>query len=429
MGDHSGCPCRTGTRPVRSSRRAFLRSAGIVGAGLAATGAIAACDRLPMPFELFGQRIGVERRQGLEYRAFGRTGEKVSLLGLGGYHMLEISQDEVTEITKRFVAMGGNYVETAYSYGNGQSERKMGIALKGLREGVFLATKTAARGKREAADMLKVSLDNLQTDHLDLWIMHSVQDLASLELVLAPDGALRAAQEARDAGQVRYIGISAHGWADTLIEALNRYPFDAVMHTFNYLDRFNYPSGEKDLLPLAASKGVAVIGMKPVGDGYLYRSPGPAFRYALTLPCSTMVSGINSLEFLDTDMGIAKGFSPMSRRDQERLFAEAPELGDYVCRQCGKCMPNLRNVPIPAIFQLEGMADRQMDDMRPHEAQDLGLRIRLGGFFGTNTVARQRYRALKINSADLESCAEVAKNCPYGIDIVRKLKIVHAKLG
>lgn len=400
-----------------------------MGVGLAGATAIASCGRLPLPIELFGQRFGVEKRQGLEYREFGKTGEKVAMLGLGGYHFLEISQQKVTDIIQRYLDMGGNYVETAYAYGSGNSERKIGEALKGRRKEVFLATKVIARDQESAVRLLERSLTNLQTDHVDLLFMHAVQEFYELEAILSDRGALRAAEEAREAGRVRFVGVSGHGWADVLIEALQRYPFDAVMHTFNYLDRFNYPSSEKELLPLAAEKGVAVVGMKPVGDGYLYRSPDRAFRYAFTLPCATTVSGINKMEYLETDMAVAKAFKPMGKKEVERLFAEAPELGDYVCRQCYKCVPNPRDVPIPQIFQLEGMFDRQMEDGRQHDPEDELLRSRLKGWFHTEQVARQRYRELEVNPEDFDSCAEVESHCPYGIEMVRKLKIAHAKLG
>ena len=423
------CPGRGNYTRPRLSRREFLRRAGLMGMGLAGATAATGCGRLPLPIELFGQRFGVEKRQGLEYRAFGKTGEKVAMLGLGGYHFLEISQQEVTEIVHRYLEMGGNYVETAYAYGSGNSERKIGEALKGRREEVFLATKVANRDKEGAARLLERSLDNLRTDHVDLLFMHAVQEFYELEAILSERGALQAAEEAREAGKVRFIGISGHGWADVLIEALQRYPFDAVMHTFNYLDRFNYSSSERELLPLAAEKGVAVVGMKPVGDGYLYRSPEPAFRYAFTLPCATMVSGMNQMEYLEADMAVAKAFKPMSKKEMEQLFTEAVELGDYVCRQCYKCLPNPRDVPIPQIFQLEGMFDRQMEDGRPHEPEDQLLRSRLKGWFHTEQVARQQYRELGVSPDDFDSCAEVEANCPYRIEIVRKLKLAHAKLG
>lgn len=423
------CPGR-GIHPhPRLSRREFLRRAALVGVGLAGGAAAAGCGRLPLPAELLGRRRGVEKRQGLEYRSFGKTGEKVAMLGLGGYHFIEIAQQEVTEIVHRYLDMGGNYVETAYAYGSGDSERKVGEALRGRRDGVFLATKVAARDREGAARLLERSLQNLQTDHVDLLFMHAVQEPYELEAILSEHGALRAAEEARQSGKVRFIGISGHGWADVLIQALERYSFDAVMHTTNYLDRFNFPSSETELLPLAVEKGVAVVGMKPVGDGYLYRSPEPAFRYAFTLPCATMVSGMNKLEYLETDMAVARAFRPMSQQEMETLFAEAPELGDTVCRQCYECVPNPRDVPIPQIFQLEGMFDRQMEDGRPHDPQDQLLRSRLKGWFGTDQVARQRYRTLDVNPEDFDSCVEVEPNCPHAIEIVRKLKLTHAKLA
>jgi len=192
----SCCPERKNDAHRHLSRREFLRWAGM-GVGLTAAAAVAGCGRLPSPGELFGLGSGVEKRQGLEYRAFGKTGEKVSLLGLGGYHFLEIPQQDVTEIVHRYLDLGGNYVETAYAYGSGDSERKVGQALQGRREGVFLATKVAARDKDGAARILQRSLDNLQTGHVDLLFMHGVQESYELEATLGEDGALRAAEEAR----------------------------------------------------------------------------------------------------------------------------------------------------------------------------------------------------------------------------------------
>jgi predicted aldo/keto reductase-like oxidoreductase len=185
---------------------------------------------------------------------------------------------------------------------------------------------------------------------------------------------------------------------------------------------------EKELLPLATEKGLAIVGMKPVGDGFLYRSPEPALRYAFGLPCSTMVSGMNSMEYLETDMAVAKAFQPMSEKELEQLFLAAPELGDYVCRQCFKCIPNPKEVPIPQIFQLEGMYDRQMDDGLSHEPRDERLRSKLKNWFGTEQVAWERYRELDVDPDDFDSCTEVEPRCPYGLGIVRKLKRTHQKL-
>jgi predicted aldo/keto reductase-like oxidoreductase len=402
----------------RIGRRDFLKRVGAAAGALLTT----AC----VPPAWF--RLGVERVGEMEYRPFGSTGVKVAMLGQGGYHFLEIGQDEVTQIVNRYLDVGGNYVETAYAYGSGASERKVGTALGARRKDVILATKVVARDEKGAARIIEQSLKNLGTDYVDVLFMHAVQSFEEWERIQREDGALRAAEKAREAGKVRWIGISAHGWPDTLIAALDQYPFDAVMHTFNYYDRFNFPESESRLLPLALEKGVAVVGMKPVGDGYLHRSPQAAFRYAFTLPVSTMVAGINSMEYWETDWTVTRNFWPMTDQEKEILYRDAPELGRWVCRQCYKCMPNSRNVPIPQTFQLEGMYDRQMDDfgITGHNEEPLGAKLAF--WFGLQRVARARYRELKANPEDFEAMAEVEPRCPYGLPIARKLKIAHAKL-
>ncbi|MHB1354455.1 MAG: aldo/keto reductase [Anaerolineae bacterium] len=407
----------------RLNRRSLIRGAAAIGLGTAAAGC-----RLPLPFELFGKPTAVEKRSGLEYRTLGKTGLKVAMLGLGCFHFIERTAAETQAIVARYLEMGGNYVETAYAYGNGDSEKKVGAALQGKRDQVVLATKVAVRDQAGAAKLLDVSLANLQTDHVDIWFMHAIQSPKELDQILLPEGALHAAEAAVQAGKVRFIGISGHGWADVLIDGLNRYPFDVVMHNFNYLDRFNFPSSEQELLPLAIEKGVGVVGMKAVGDGLLYRSPEAALRYTFGLPIATMAAGMNTLAYLETDMAIAKAYQPMTAAEQEALFTDAPELGNYVCRQCGKCLPNERNVPIPTIFQLEGMLDRQMIDFNEHDTAERNLRNQLSYWFALGNVAKERYRALKVNKDDFASCAAVEASCPYGLPIVRKLEFVHAKL-
>lgn len=405
------------------SRRAFVRGAAALGLSAAAAG----CG-LRLPAEVFGTPAGVKKVEGLEYRVLGNTGLEVALLGLGGFHFIERDAALTKQIVTRYIELGGNYVETAYAYASGDSERKVGAALEGLRDKVVLATKVAARDKAGAARLLDTSLSNLRTDHVDIWFMHAVQSYDELEQILAPGGALEAAEEARTAGKVRFIGISGHGWGDVLLEGLKRYPFDVLMHTFNYLDRFNFPSSESELLPYAVEHGVGVVGMKAVGDGFLYRSPGPALRYTFGLPIATMAAGMNTLEYLEGDMAVAKSYTPMTAAEQEQLFKDAPELGSYVCRQCGKCLPNERNVPIPAIFQLEGMLDRQMMDNNSHDDEERKLRSSLAFWFGLQKVAKERYAALQVNKDDFASCAAVEPNCPYGLPIVKKLEFVHTKM-
>ena len=160
----------------------------------------------------------------MQKRTLGRTGLEVSILGLGGFHLVEISPENARAVLNRYLDAGGNYVETAHQYGDGESERKVGQVMAERRDDCVLATKTDLRGRDEAAAGIAGSLERLQTDHVDILFMHHVQTPEELAQILAPDGALRAAEAARDAGQAGQIGISNHGHPELLIQALKAYP-------------------------------------------------------------------------------------------------------------------------------------------------------------------------------------------------------------
>jgi aryl-alcohol dehydrogenase-like predicted oxidoreductase len=221
----------------------------------------------------------MERQDTVQRRPLGSTGLEVSILGMGGFHLLEISLADAQAILNRYLDAGGSYIETAAQYGDGESEQKVGTVMATRRDECVLATKCHARDRDTAARLIESSLGNLRTDHVDILYMHHIQNQMELDQILAPDGALRAAEAARD-----FIGISNHGHPEIMIEALKRYRFDVIMTGFNYYDRFNFPLIEDALLPLALEQGVGIVGMKAVGDGFLWRSAEQGFRYAWTLP-------------------------------------------------------------------------------------------------------------------------------------------------
>ena len=159
----------------------------------------------------------------MQRRAFGTTGEEVSILGAGGFHLLEISTADAGRILNRYLDAGGNYIETVADYGNGASETKVARGVGGRREEYLLASKVVARDKAGAMALLERSLVNLHTDHLDVWYMHAVQDVATAKQILAPGGALEAAEQAKRDGKVRFIGISGHGQPVGLLHALQQY--------------------------------------------------------------------------------------------------------------------------------------------------------------------------------------------------------------
>jgi predicted aldo/keto reductase-like oxidoreductase len=365
----------------------------------------------------------------MQKRNFGKTGLKTSLLGFGGFHLLEIAVSEASCLLNRYLDAGGNYIETAAGYGDGESEMKIGLSVSHRRGEFILASKTGERKKAGALASIKRSLANLKTDCLDLIIMHAVGKMEDLDTILAPGGAMEAAVQARQEGKVKFIGISNHGIGDVLIRALKEYPFDAVMTNVNYYDRFNFPEIADTLLPLAHQKGAAIILMKPVADGLLWKSAEPAFRYAFSQDVSVVVAGTNNREMLEADLGFAEGFQPMSQVEEDELITNAPELGNYVCRQCNKCLPCPQDLNIPEIFKYEGYYDRQMADGVVTNAAEFALKERLRFWFDNRGEATKRYMTLDVRADRCNACGDCMPRCPYKIDIIRKMSIVDYKFG
>jgi predicted aldo/keto reductase-like oxidoreductase len=363
----------------------------------------------------------------MQKRTLGRTGLEVSALGFGGFHLVEITSAEAAHLLGAYLDHGGSYIETAAGYGDGISESKIGRGVAHRRGEYVLATKTMQRTREGFVAQLDGSLRNLKTDHVDVMFMHCVQTAEEVDTILGPGGAMEGAMEARKAGKIRFIAISGHGRPDGMLQAIRRHRFDVLMTGFNFYDRFNFPSIEGELLPLCAERGVGVIAMKALGDGYLYRSPAAALRYALGLPVATVVAGINSAEMLATDLDIVSRFTPMTDAEKEELYRSAPELGDYVCRLCNKC--RTADFDPQKIFLLEGLFDRQMDDMRVTDTARYALRERLKQWFAQAQVARSEYRALDPKVDPSRDYSGLSPLCPFGIDIDRKLKIAHAKLS
>jgi predicted aldo/keto reductase-like oxidoreductase len=352
------------------------------------------------------------------------------MLGLGGFHLLEIPTSSAVEIIERYIDSGGNYVETAASYGNGESEAKVGRAVSKKRNQVILATKTLRRDAEGVTQSINSSLQNLGVDDVDILFMHAVATSDDLDKIMAPGGAMEGVAQAISQGKLRYVGISMHGHPGVLVQALLCYPFDVVMASLNYFDRCNYPELEKHLLPLAVEKDVGVLAMKPVADGLLWQSAENAFRYVWSLPgVACAVTGINSLEMLEQDVRYAREFSPMSEQAIQQLLAQAPELGDYVCRQCDNCCVEC-NLPMQHLFRLEGCYDRQMRDGRPRTPPEFALRDRLRFWYGNHEMARREYASQALDTrVSCTECNRCVGTCRYGIDVKQKIRYAHYKLS
>ena len=366
----------------------------------------------------------------MQKRKLGATGLEVTLLGFGGFHLLEIPQKDANQLLNAYLDAGGNYIETAISYGDGEAERKIGNAVSHRRDEYILVTKANKRDGAGCRAQLETSLKNLKTDKVDVLLMHGVGTMEDLDTILSPDGALGEALKMKDEGKLSHIGLSMHGQPDVLISALNRAPFEVVMTTLNYYDIHNFPKLLSELVPLANSKDVGIILMKPLGDGLLYKNAEEAFNYAFSLPVSVVVTGMNNKEMLEMDLKLAEEFQQLSEKEMKEISVMAPELGRYVCRRCGECRGKCpQEIDFEELFRLEGLYDRQMRTGIITDTADFALRDRLRFWFGTQERARREYANLEIKGDFCTSCGECSGVCPYGIDIERKVGIADYKLA
>jgi len=412
-------------------RRTFLKLSAALGvAGLASEvlGMLSpAYHEAPVTEDLRRKALTGE----LPRRTLGKTGEKLSILGFGGFHLLEISESAAADLLNFYLDAGGNFIETATGYGDGDSERKIGQVMRTRRAECFLSTKTQVRSRKEAAASIDRSLQNLQTDHLDNIFMHCVSTERELSTIMSDDGALRAAEDARKAGKARFISITSH-LPEVLLKAVKAYRFDAIMEWINYYDYFNFPLIYDAILPACVERGIGIICMKPVADGLLWRpeSAANAFRWVWSMPeVTSAVASNNTMGLLASNLVLAKSYRPMTEREKENLYLKAPELANYVCRRCRSCMPNGAGLDIPEIHRLEGYYDRQMMPGPVMTLPDPELRAGLNDWFGNRAYARAAYTALgKKVTADTD-CSDVEPRCPYGLPIAAKLKWIAKKLS
>jgi predicted aldo/keto reductase-like oxidoreductase len=349
----------------------------------------------------------------------GRTGKQLSRFGLGGFHQVEISSEIVEQVVDAFLREGGNYIETARSYGGGASEAKLGRVLEGRRDQVILCSKTGSRTADEARRDLEQTLTSLRTDHIEFYFFHGVGE-GELDTVTGKGGAFEGLQKAMDEGLIDGLGLSSH-WPPVYVEAFDRLPLSLILIWCNYLDNLNYPLIPQAIIPEALERGIGVTAMKPLADGFLYRSVEEAVRYTLGVGAEVAVCGTNTVEHVrQVAAAVRKG--PADAFLQEAILHDAVDLGQYVCRQCGVCPEDLMNT-----FRLEGTYDRQMIDFLPHDPADYALRTRLAHWFSGRERAVAEFAAGRYDSDALVAAAE-GIDCPFGIDVARKAKLATAKL-
>jgi predicted aldo/keto reductase-like oxidoreductase len=299
-------------------RRTFLR--------------IALATSVASNIRTIGEALASDPTREIPRRALGQTGERVSIVGIGGFHLGQASSDdEATRIVRSAVDHGANFMDNCWDYNDGLSETRMGNALTdGYRNKVFLMTKIDGREKKTATAQLDESLKRLRTDHLDLLQIHEVIRMEDPSRVFRPGGAIEALVEAQKAGKIRFIGFTGHKSPDIHLSMLKTaddhgFRFDTVQMPLNVMDAHT-EGFEKRVLPVLTKKNIGVLGMKPMGSGIILKSGAveapECLRYAMSLPTSVVITGCDSIAILDQALSVAGGFRPLDVAARERILAK-----------------------------------------------------------------------------------------------------------
>lgn len=283
-----------------------------------------------------------ESRNGIPYRTLGRSKEKVSLIGLGGYHLgKQADPRESIRIIRTGLDEGVNFLDNCWDYNGGESEIRMGNALRdGYRQKAFLMSKIDGRTKAVAASQINESLRRLQTDRVDLLQFHEVIRDTDSDRIFAEGGGMEAVLEAQKAGKIRFIGFTGHKSPDIHLKMLataakQGFTFDAVQMPLNVMDA-HFDSFEKKVLPVLLKNDIGVLGMKPMGDHFILKSktatPVECLHYAMNLPTSVVITGCDSLPILQQALQAARTFRRMDSSQVAALLAKtakAAETGQF----------------------------------------------------------------------------------------------------
>jgi aryl-alcohol dehydrogenase-like predicted oxidoreductase len=275
----------------------------------------------------------------IPYRTLGRTGEKVSAIGVGGFHLGLISDaDESVRIVRTAIDHGITFLDNCWDYNEGRSEIRMGKALKdGYRHRAFIMTKVDGRSKKEAAKQIEQSLRRLQTDHVDLMQFHEVIRFEDPDRIFAADGAIEAFLEAKQAGKLRFIGFTGHKDPHVHLYMLetaarHNFQFDTVQMPLNLMDA-HFRSFQHHVLPVLVKNNIGVLGMKSVGAGVILQSKTvtaiECLHYAMNLPTSVVITGMDKMEILEQAIQAARTFRPLSEDEVAKLLAKTAPVAAY----------------------------------------------------------------------------------------------------
>lgn len=334
----------------------------------------------------------------MEYRVLGKTGLKISRLGLGGIPIQRIDAQGTRALVHQLMEAGVNYIDTARGYT--VSEEYLGFALEGIRDRFVLATKSMARTREAMEKDIRTSLSNLRTDHIELYQVHN-PSMAQLEQVMGEGGALEALLEAREQGRIGHIGLTAHS-LEVFEKALTLPWVETIMFPYNIVE-----TQGRDLVQRCAGQNVGFIAMKPLAGGAI-EDASLAMRYLVSDPAVTVViPGMAEPKEAEQNLSAAADTSPLTADEQTRIQAIRDTLGTQFCRRCNYCAPCTVGINIPSVFLFQGYLDR----------------------YGLADWARGRYETLPVKASACVECGACETRCPYSLPIRQMLKDAARKFG
>lgn len=334
----------------------------------------------------------------MEYRTLGKTGLQISRMGFGGIPIQRIDREGTRKLMKKMLDNGINYIDTARGYT--VSEEYLGYGLEGIREHFVVATKSMSRTKEAMARDIDISLGNLRTDYIDLYQVHN-PNMTQLDQVIGEGGALEALMEAKRAGKIRHIGLTAHS-VEVFERALEMDWVETIMFPYNIVEN----QGEK-LIAACQAKNIGFIDMKPLAGGAIENAK-LALRYVCSNPCvSVVIPGMAEIKELEENIAACENASPLTQEELKEIDKVRTSLGTNFCRRCNYCAPCTVGISIPNVFLFAGYLQR----------------YDLGGW------AKERYSTLPVKASACIQCGACETRCPYHLPIREMLKTAAADFG
>lgn len=334
----------------------------------------------------------------MEYRILGKSGLRVSRMGFGGIPIQRIDADGTRALMHALMDAGVNYIDTARGYT--VSESYLGYALEGIREHFILATKSTAQTKDAMRADIETSLANLRTDYIDLYQLHNPSP-AALDTILAPNGALEALMEAKQAGKIRHIGITAHS-TEVFKRALELPWVETIMFPYNIVE-----TQAEHLIAKCTEKNIGFIDMKPLAGGAI-ENASVALRFLLANPHVTVtIPGMAAPEELAQNIAACSDTSPLTQEELQEIARIRGELGTNFCRRCNYCAPCSAGINIPSVFLFDGYLSR----------------------YGLADWARARYATLTATASDCIGCGACEDRCPYQLPIRKMMQTAKEHFG